>query len=222
MFKHISLAIIAAASISAAQAAQVTLIGDDFSFTYNDDSLFGTATVVGNSLVFLPTSFNAQSQGTGVVDVEESVIKVTVKALANTNKQITAINVVEKGDYLLGGDGKVRATSRMDVFSATQANQSTGAITATTGIVTAPTTMTNTEWTLDSTANLTWGTDTEVNLSLENTLAALSGTNAGDFAFIAKKSGQVIINVETSEVPVPAAAWLFGSALIALGLRKAK
>lgn len=217
MFKRISLAIMAAASITAAQAAEITLIGDNYKFTVNDDSLFGTPTLVGDKLVFAPTAFQVQSENTGSLEVAETVIKVTIEAL-NGAKSIAGIKVSENGNYILGGDGKIRANARLDVFSLSQAGQSTGANVLNTGIQSGATT--GSDWSLQGQVPLAWGNDSGVALSLENTLLALAGKNTGDFAFIAKQGAT--IEVVASEVPVPAAVWLFGSALVGLGLRKSK
>jgi hypothetical protein len=75
-----------------------------------------------------------------------------------------------------------------------------------------------TEWTISSMIDLGdtagWEQDTAVMLQLENDLTADSNS-PGDSALIQKKFGA--FGVEVTIIPVPAAAWLFGSALALLG-----
>jgi hypothetical protein len=65
-----------------------------------------------------------------------------------------------------------------------------------------------------------WDDRDHVGLTLQNTLTAVSSAE-GEFAWIQKKAVGSEIIVSTSEfppaiVPIPAAAWLFGSGLLGL------
>ena len=83
-----------------------------------------------------------------------------------------------------------------------------------------------TEWSaiaaVDLTAIAGWGSDTSVVVQVQNNLRAVT-TELGDSATIQKKAQFIGLSVQPSEVPVPGAAWLFGSALVGLiGLHRKK
>ena len=59
-----------------------------------------------------------------------------------------------------------------------------------------------------------WGSDTDVDIDLTNTLTASTAAD-GEYAMVQKKLGAV--SIEITAVPVPAAVWLFGSGLGVLG-----
>ena len=93
----------AALAAVSSHAAMVTRAGDDLTFTYDDSSLFGAGTVVGNSLFFNPTDFKAET--TGVADpllVTETLnIDIRVK---DGSDFVIGVAVAEKGDYILSGE----------------------------------------------------------------------------------------------------------------------
>ena len=60
---------------------------------------------------------------------------------------------------------------------------------------------------------------TDVDFSIQNTLQAFAGAFP-NYAFVQKKLSLQVTAVST--VPVPAAAWLFGSALGVFGLMRRK
>lgn len=206
-------------------AAVVSIAGDDLIFTYDDATLFGSANVVGNSIFFLPTNFLAQSLngngGAGAVQVTDIVdIDITVKA--GSSFLMDNFVLVESGDYKLVGSGtSASAEAFLQITSFTQ----------TCGILTLCN-MANTfsagtlnnqsgnleQWSLngalDLDNNANWGDDFHVNVRIQNTLDATSTSNL-ESALIQKKFGAIGVAV-VSEVPVPASAWLFGSALIGL------
>jgi len=81
-------------------AASVTLFGDDISFTFDDASLFGTGIVVGNSLIFQPSNFKAESlNGAGTVPASETLIIDVAVTTAGFN--IESLGMFEQGDYIV-------------------------------------------------------------------------------------------------------------------------
>ena len=203
-----------------ASAATVTLYGDDVSFSFDDSSLYGAGTVVGNSLFFLPTDFTAESlNGEGVVSANETlIIDVTV---TTEGFDITTLAMVEQGDYILdGADASVSAAGQLlaisnttncgIVFSCTDSSifnvdpfaETGGALSSWSG---------GTSLNLADTAG--WGSDTSLQISFQNDLTATT-LNEGEQAMIQKKSGA--IGLVVNAVPVPAAVWLFMSGLLGL------
>ena len=64
-----------------------------------------------------------------------------------------------------------------------------------------------------------WENETSILFQIQNNLTA-NTTASGETAFIQKKSVPIQISVAT--IPVPAAIWLFGSALVGLAILKRK
>lgn len=201
-------------------AAMVTLTGNDVSFTYDDSTLFGSATVIGNSISFQPTSFLASASNLdGAVTISET-LNITVEAIT-ANYDMSSFLLCEAGDYTTDGSStRVTASGRLQISSNTTTCPLLGCFESdifnfiddsdNLGITT--------EW--DGTASVDladntngWTSDTAVVLQIQNNLSATS-TELGDAAWIQKKFGAVGVTV--NPVPVPAAVWLFGSGLIGL------
>ena len=217
-----------AAILMPAHAAPVTLFGDDVKFTFDDAAAFGGGLVIGNSLFFLPTTFKVESLdgGAGSTDSIETLnvtLNVTVER-TTAGYVMEDFALSEQGDYELNGAGaSVQANGQFRVTSATkfcggpffpcmdESIFDAGPLTVTGALTTwsAGTTID-----LDNTAG--WGDDTKVIMTLENRLNATTlNSGVGETAFIEKKFEGVGITV--NPVPVPAAVWLFGSALGLLG-----
>lgn len=202
-----------------AQSAIITQNGADISFTYDDSTLFGAGTVVGNSISFLPTNFFAESLNGAGQATSFDTLNVTVESIT-AGYTMNMFTLAEVGDYRLDGatasvDASARfmvdsATTNCGVFACTDSGIFTaGALGDTAGVLT--------DWslggTLDLAATAGWGSDTKVILQLQNNLLA-DTTLQNELAFIQKKKGGLGIIV--NPVPVPAAVWLFGSGLIGL------
>ncbi len=212
--------------VTTAQSAIITQNGTDISFTYDDSTMFGIGTVVGNSISFLPTNFLAESYGVATPDSSTDTLKVTIESFT-AGYTMDMFTLAEFGDYRLDGatasaDASAwflvdSATTSCGGFACTDSDIfSTGPLADTAGVLAA--------WSLGGTLDLAntvgWGSDTKVILQLQNNLLAKTAT-AGDVAFIQKKKGGIGITV--NPVPVPAAVWLFGSGLIGLvGLARRK
>ena len=221
---------VAVASLFAlsANAAVVTKFGDDVSFTFDDATLYGDGLVVGNSIFFQPTEFRAESlNGEGAVTASET-LNITVTATTSTYKITDAI-FAETGDYYLsGGDASVTASGRLQLTSQTTNCETPPPLPgfpAGNGPCTdaeifnvggLDTVGATTEWSgateISLADTLGWVEDTQMTMQLQNNLSATTLAN-GEQAWIQKKLGGVGLTV----VPVPAAVWLFGSALGALG-----
>lgn len=217
--KHIAglsaAALLAFGASGVSQAA--VIMGTDLIFTYDDSTAFGTANVVGNTIFFNPTTFKAQSENFEGSVSDDATVNITVEVKAGSDFVISGADLSENGDYLLEGDdtsvslgGQLRATSLTQgpyqIFDFIDPNS--------------PLTQRDqlTAWNADAAIDFNdvagWGTDTKVILTIENLLNAKSNEQNGN-AFIQKKFGGVGLTV-MPEVPLPAAAWLFGSALLGL------
>ena len=211
-----SISVLALCSLSA-NAAIVTLYGDDVSFTFDDSTLYGTGIVVGNSIFFQPTNFKAESNnGEGTVTAA-TTLNITVEA-TTANYTITDAIFAETGDYQLSsGDTSVSASGRLQLTSQTT---SCGIFPCTDAeifnVAGLDTVGATTDWTGGTSISLAdtvgWVEDTKMIMQIQNNLSATT-LNNGESAWIQKKQGGVGLSV----VPVPAAVWLFGSALGMLG-----
>lgn len=222
-----------------AHAVPVTLCGNTICYVYDNDplvnsgiTLYGAPTLLGNSdtLKFAPTAFDADSDpGTpGIPTPTESAVFLfsSVYSLNGTD-EVGTIQVSEDGDYQILGDASVAAHLRVQVIDIVDNPPATPGFpeqivdnqlfsaNAPTGLAFAP-------WSLASMVSpATVFTDlaSNVELSIQNTLQAFSGPGGG-YSYIAKK---LLLTVsastppDTTNIPVPAAAWLFASGLGAIG-----
>ncbi len=227
MYKILGLALLTACF--SVQAATVIITGDDVKFTYDDSSLFGTATVVGNSIFFLPTTYKAESlNGDGVVTTNVT-IQINVEVITE-GFALRELQMVEEGDYFLSGEGaSVQQSGQIAVTSLTQICGGLIPCRNTMLFGAGPLTVQNalTEWSAEAGINLgdnpDWGSDTRVTITLENLLTATTrNPGVGEQAFIEKKFSAIGLLVNAVPIPVPAAFWLFGSALTWLALKRRK
>jgi len=200
-------------------AATVTLPGNTITYEYDDVvnagalALFGAPSVVGDDLRFLPPSFRAESIGGAGADiVSANFIFSSIRS--NTGADLMTIDVIEFGDYRIingdavGADVVLTFSNNNDFTEFASASDAFDAAGDSGGLQT---------WLMQ--AGLHPGSvfnsaANDVALSLQNTLTATTNA-AGETAWIQKK-----ITVVASTVPVPAAVWLFGSALGLLGWRR--
>jgi hypothetical protein len=202
-----------------ASAVMVTQNGTDVSFTYDDASLFGLGSVVGNSLFFTPPNFRAESaNGAGAITANENLI-IDVAVLTN-GYTISEMAMTENGDYVWNGAGaSVTASGRLGVVSQTK---TCGAFACNDADIFNVTGLADTggagaAWSGDASVDFAdtagWDTDTLLTVSFQNDLSATTLAN-GELAWIQKKFGA--IGLVINPVPVPAAVWLFGSGLLGL------
>lgn len=211
-----------------AQAAQVTLVGDTINYVYDDSqvamALFGSPTIVGDVVVFTPSSFSALSEnGAGTVTTTATFI--FDRVYHKDGLALQSLQVSESGDYFINGDGAVS----VDLFLQGTTNPGGGALGSGNSI---------TSWSSDvdtGGALTTWGSvngsldittftsppffggspsgdQTDIKVSIQNTLRAETLGDGTSDAFIQKKLNFSAV----AAVPVPAAVWLFGSALLGL------
>jgi hypothetical protein len=202
------------------QADIVTVFGDDVKFTYDDGTLFGEGYAVGNGIFFMPVDFTAESNNIEGLVMTSETLDITVETLSATNV-MTTFALAEQGDYrLIDNDPSVGASPSVTATGTFTVNSDTTAFSDSNALSAGPLTVQGalTEWTINSLIDLGdtagWGQDTAVMLQLQNDLTAESDA-LGDSALIQKKFGA--FGVEVTIVPVPAAAWLFCSALALLG-----
>jgi hypothetical protein len=221
--KTLSLALSAVATAvlaaGSAAAATVTLVGDTVTYSYDSVAnagalaLFGTPFVAGDTLVFTPNTFRAEStNGAGVATANATFV---VDVVANNPgvTLLTDISVSESGDYFLsGGDASVTASGLLQVV-----NTGTGQFASDlldVSDLSAVGALTEWNGTADVDFSDVWGSEASgVRITLENNLAATT-LNLGEQAFIEKKFEG--IDITTTTIPVPNALLLSLSAFGAL------
>jgi hypothetical protein len=211
-------------------AATVQLVGDSITYEYDDQqaalALFGTPTVIGDGVRFLPPSFRAESvDGAGTVVVSANFIFSSV--YTQSGNTIQTIGVSEFGDYEITNGDSVGADLLLTVSSNTSLN---------------PGDMSFDPASFDASGDSgglqLWDMSVLVDpsieflnptnsvaVSIQNTLTATTDA-FGETAWIQKKLSFIASEdsgVLPPAIPVPAAAWLFGSALLGLmGVAKRK
>lgn len=187
-------------------------MGDNVLFEWEDPTLFGTPTVVGDTLMFTPTAFKAQSAGMVAPDLVNRTFLIRVTAKDNV-AGLALANIIENGDWFTttamvnnasvfwGLGTYIDGEPESEILSSDLLDTPSGVLTP-------------------------WGTEhnheldgqTSIILTIQNTLVATSGM--GSTALIEKKG--LDIEITTTPVPVPAAVWMFGSVLATLGLFRKK
>lgn len=177
-------------------------------------ALMGTPTRVGDDMEWLPPSFLAESNGAGFVTAGPANF-IFSRVWTPGGQEIASLTVFEEGDYeIIGDNSNVRATLYMQARSNLLSSDSISTdpvltffdsgdsggpqIWDLTGI-------------LNPAANFTQLAN-DMRVAVQDTLRAYAVV--GEYAFIQKK---FTLQAQTV-VPVPAAAWLLGSAVGLLGL----
>lgn len=223
MLKKAGVAIIglSAALLSCNALAVVqTLVGTNVTYVFDDAlmGLYGTPILSGDSLVFTPINFKAQStNGQGIVQTSSTI---NVQVYANANYSFSAFNLTELGDYsLIGSDAQVAVGGQIRLFDLTNppppaANQLTDPITVTAPLTVA-TSIANyqtTNWQANAAIGVPTNWSNGVNLTIENILLA-STTQVGSAAFVEKK----FVGNSVVLTPVPEAE-TYAMMLAGLGL----
>lgn len=220
--------LVASATLFSGQslAASVTVAGDTVRFTYDNalTGLFGAPTVVGDSIFFTPTSFNALSNnGKGYVFTSQTF---NIAVNAKAGYEVAGASLTEQGDYYIIRSG-LDSTSGVAVgglFIMRDLEASEQKVSRNISAVeplTKTTTMSGfktTEWMASTNLDVpaSWGGADgivgSVNLTLQNLLIA-SSLKFGTSTFIAKKYAG--IEIITAPIPEPETYALF---LAGLGL----
>jgi hypothetical protein len=170
------------------------------------DSMLGDITAEGS---FLPTELAASATGGASVVSDVTVVKIT------SDKAITKIDYFASGDYANLVDF---SSSFEGAYAAGQLNFVAGSASGSVfmdvtglGNASSPAGQINFAWSeaaslsFDAADNIT-----EVFLSIQNDLFAIADTDF-EIAKIQKK----LVDIDTTVVPLPAAAWMFGAAILA-------
>jgi len=211
---------------SQAYSAVVTECGPNICYEYDDAQLaalndeFGAPTLIGDDMRFLPLDFRAQStdgvgihSGTNTDNDADTFIFDRIYSVSG--QEIALITVTESGDYDIDTDGSVSGdllalfANNNDAIECDCITQEFNVSGDSSGL---------SLWSLEATFSPSAffsSTANDVALSIQNGLTAFSDAS-GEDAFIQKKFSLVSVTL----VPVPAAAWLFGSAILALGVSK--
>jgi len=222
-----SLGLLVLLCAGAAHSATVTQCGTTICYQYDDAQVaagsgyFGTPTLIGNDMRFLPTAYRAESiDGVGDhtatnTDILSSTF-VFDRIYTVSGAEIANITYTERGDYRINVDGSVQADMLMLIANNNDAAECDCVLDSFGTSGNSALALWQLSGSFDA-ANSFNSLANDVSLSLQNTLYA-STDAAGENAWIQKK----FMTVSVTAVPVPAAVWLFGSALALLGFRSRK
>jgi len=198
--------------VASTNAATITQFGDDVSFTYDDSTLYGTGVIFGNSIFFTPIAFLAESLDGAGLDTATATLNIDVHA-TTSGYSMSNFTIFEDGDYRLKGSGA--SVDADGFFRATSLTTACGLPPCQDTVLFDAGTFADTGgafdlWNMGGSLNLSWGSDTDVRLTVQNNLTAET-LASGEIAFIQKK-----FSITIPGVPVPAAVWLFASGLLGL------
>ena len=223
----IAAAILSLGVSSLSQAALVQVSGNTVNFIYDDAQvgvgLFGAPSVVGDSLVFSPTTFNAESvNGVGVhtgtvTDSQSASFSFRVVAKSATTV-LDGASATEAGAYSMTGVGTlvdVDSTMKVSDFNDPVFGPfDTGLLAPSDlSLVTGASEAWNSSGGVDL-STVMWDGVNDIEVVLTNVLTAQTMLGEAGSAYIDKSN--ITIDIATTVVPVPAAVWLFGSGLLGL------
>jgi hypothetical protein len=216
--------------VASAQSATVTLNGSSIKYVYDDVvnaaalALFGTPTINGDVVRFLPPSFKAESiDGIGTITGTNTDLVsgnfIFDRVYSTNQKALTQIQIVEFGDYEITNGDDVSAdllftmSNNNNFLEFTSDSQAFDAAGDSGGLQTWQlVSLLSPEGEFSAVAN-------DVAITIQNTLTATTNAN-GETAWIQKKIS--LVATTGTLVPVPPAVWLFGSALGLLGWMRLK
>ncbi|HEX5125598.1 MAG TPA: PEP-CTERM sorting domain-containing protein [Rhodocyclaceae bacterium] len=218
--KFITIAAVIFAGIASANAAQVRLDGAGFDVIYDSDALglFGTPSLLGNTLVFSPTQFSADSNSLSW-NLTNSTVIFTLEADAGYN--LGGASLVEQGDYILLGnqaEAFVGGQTRALDSRTPQIDTPVGITGASLADLTTHDTVT-VNWQATSMQTFAPGA-TEVHFTIQDLLAA-KASNVGNLAFVEKKyAGLTISDFAIAPVPEPQTYAMFLAGLGLIGFAR--
>ncbi|MCD4830798.1 MAG: PEP-CTERM sorting domain-containing protein [Anaerohalosphaeraceae bacterium] len=177
----------------------------DWSNGGSDIGLFGDPNVVGDTFVFFPNNFRAESTG-GFTDIWDTL---SVEISAHLGSTITGIQITEYGDYGITGCGLVNVRGSLDVEDTDNGGLYSANLATTPAM---PITQGGGSW--SATVSISQMNAQNLIITLENGLLAFA--NPGSSAFIQKEilGGAVAITI----IPEPATLTIL--TLGAVGLLK--
>lgn len=218
------------ASVQPANAVTVTYCGPNVCYQYDNAqaavALFGLPAFIGDSAYWTPSTFEARSadgvglhSGTNTDTVNATWVFSKVYTVVPSN-EIVSILAHEEGDYEINyaagevhGDLYLRARGLNNLLEPSVLNiDAFDSIGSSGGLA---------QWAMDATltpqATLTQLAN-NMTLTIQNILVAFTSNSTGgsELAWIEKK---LVLDI-TTVVPVPAAAWLMGSAVGLLGFAR--
>ena len=209
-------------SVAPGYAAAVQLVGDTMIYEYDDGVnatallTFGTPSILGDTVRFLPPSFEARSVGSdgdGLVTTAESFVFSNVYSISGA--EIVSIALTEFGDYKITNGDNVSVDAELEIKN--NPGQTESAMVSSSFAAMGDSGVLPQFWQVDLDINPALefiSSANDVSLTIHNTLKA--ETDAFDeVAWIQKK-----FTITTAAIPVPASVWLFGSALGLLGVAR--
>lgn len=201
--------------IAPAHSATISVSGDTVDFHYDSalTGLFGAATVNGDSLFFNPTDFSTEAlNSSGSAWGSETF---NVRVVAKNGANLSNASLSESGQYVLNSSGEafVNATGTLTARDTNNpSTELTDTIAAAIGTFD-PTGLSSATWAASAGLDLAQLATGDAMINIGNILLA-GAFNLGDIAIIQKNFVQLTVDV--AAVPIPAAIWLFGSALVGL------
>ncbi|MGA2915751.1 MAG: PEP-CTERM sorting domain-containing protein [Sedimentisphaerales bacterium] len=175
------------------------------------NGLFGDPIPIGNTFVFFPSLFRAES-----LDRQENTVSDTLEfeLIAHPGYRFQSISIIEYGDYGILGNGLVEASGTLSVENLdTTDTLSNGLETDLPSIFPADAAGEWQAWTNLDVNRPDW---THIRITLENNLFVVSGFSSG--AWIEKK---VLSNaIAVTLIPEPATAILLSSGMIFLASKR--
>jgi hypothetical protein len=217
----------------AGTARSTEIIGTNFNVVYDPTTLglFGSLSLIGNTLAFTPNNFIAVStNGQGTVTPTGGATTASgIELIAHPGFQFGSLQLTEFGDYLLQGSGtSVSVSGELIAFDGdstadpvstytTSTITPGGPLTVTTGTAQnwkAQASITNATPTLGGGGPWLSGAGT-VDVSLENLLSATTSSPNSE-ALVQKKAAFGGVGLLVTPLPPP--VWLLGSAIVAFGV----
>ncbi|MEZ5447251.1 MAG: VPLPA-CTERM sorting domain-containing protein [Gammaproteobacteria bacterium] len=204
-------------SYSVAQAALVKT-GTTVEYTIVNDgdlaAVGGSASIVGDQLQFFFNGFKATDTNGGPPQLKNLTLTIEVRSITSGNP-LTNPSLYEEGDLLvLDTLPSINTFTRVfGQLSAANQQPPNGLETDNFSFQESDTNL-NEDWSISESLENVAGWDTDfIVMTFQNNLIA-SAILIDDLAFIEKKFASITVTA----VPVPAAVWLLGSALLGLGM----
>lgn len=204
----------------AALAASVTLTGDTVDFTFDDALMgaFGTPTLSGDTLSFMPAAFGAESlNGAGIA---LSTNTVNIRVSAHSGYAFAAIDTLARGDYMLLGSGSAAAVAgQVRVFDAADPLAELSRPVAPSAPLALSGYSTH-DWTATTATDLSgWSDAAAINVTWQNLLIADTSGTGSSLAFVdAKYGGLTALTLASGGPPASPVPEAQVSALMLAGL----